>query len=131
MDTPNTRFTKADNRYKLVNGAEIAESWADLTDGSLNFAIQINEYGNIVVPNQDDWWIDSLVFTGTDYKGDRLINFAGAGTWLDHCYQWTMQIGLLQGTAPMTSKTSSWTQYGYRPEGECEAARARLYCFQQ
>ncbi len=41
--SPDTRFTKAEVPYALLDGTKVADDWRDLTDGTLDHHIQIDE----------------------------------------------------------------------------------------
>jgi hypothetical protein len=54
-DSPKTRFVHAPGPYRLVDGTKIADDWADLTDGTLRQAIDLDEAGNRVPARTPTW----------------------------------------------------------------------------
>lgn len=112
-DQPSSTFTQSTTGYIQVEGTKVADSWADLTDGDLDTAINVNEFGqNTAATN---------VWTNVASSG---ATKASAST----CLNWT------DGTAgnsghrgSNTSATATWTDAGTTA---CNNAR-RLYCFQQ
>ena len=49
------RFTHNPGPYNLVNGTKVADSWADLTDGSLDHAIDVTEVNTAVGAEHRVW----------------------------------------------------------------------------
>jgi hypothetical protein len=68
------RLTHSAFPYALVTGDKVADDWADLTDGTLDHAINVDQFGNAVTSNS--------VWTGTTTAGDEgfLWNCSG---WYD------------------------------------------------
>ncbi len=98
-------------QYFRVDGVRVANGLFDLTDGAIDTAIKVNEFGNIVVNNTQVW-------TGTDRYG--------YATDLD-CNEWSTSTG--NDTATIGSnvrRNYAWTEA--RVTG-CARAR-RLYCFE-
>ena len=46
--SPATRFAPASVPYRLIDGTTIANDWNDLTDGTIQTPINLDEYGNAV-----------------------------------------------------------------------------------
>lgn len=136
LDSPNTRFTKTNHRYKLVNDAVIASNWADLTDGLLNYSVQIDEYGN---PLADI--MDLFVWTGTTVTGHSLpaeiATQEGLGKWHTFCFQWTQEVFWVNAiVGSHWFLTELWSNTGDSKvfpglEGWPCDEMAHLYCFQQ
>jgi hypothetical protein len=121
--SPSTRFNKAAVNYKLVNGVVIADSWGDLIDGNLHYAIQIDENGNILSGE----WPLTKVWTGTDYDGTSFPEYC-CNDWEEFCYQWTQEVpseGARFGQ--YNSDNTSWSRGVTDPCNE----ENHLYCFQQ
>lgn len=57
-----SRVTRTSGQYLLINGSIVADNWGDLTDGTIQNAININEYGSS--PNYG-----SCVWTSTKTDG--------------------------------------------------------------
>jgi Fibronectin type III domain len=108
------RLTHATVPYKLVDGTTIAANWADLTDGALFAAINVNERGSSTPAPFG-------VSTATNKDG----TFVGPD-----CMAWssaipTDNLGAIGG--PFANEL--WTHI---PGGEISCGRARpLYCLQQ
>lgn len=119
--SPASRFKRATVPYLLVDAGhtKVADDWSDLTDGSLDHAIDIHEYGGLV-----EW---GLVWTGTNTAGGYAAN-----PW-ENCLSWTRTQEGIQwyggfGYADPGNTTDNWTDSG--TVWECNAG-LRLYCFQQ
>ena len=117
--SPSTRFTRVpDLPYVLLDGTEIASDYADLTDGALAAAIDIDEFGATVADG-------TMVWTGTRVDGT-------AASSSDHCSEWNAAgppaVGRRGETdALMVNPPGWWT---YRGSIGC-GSTLRLYCFQQ
>jgi hypothetical protein len=113
---PSTRFIRASVPYVLVNGDIVANSYADLTDGSLlNRAISVTETGMSggFAPNE--------VWTSTGDDGQQQLA-------PDNCNSWTNGTAAFKGDFGLKSSIGpSWTGSNFR---NCDQA-SRLYCFQQ
>lgn len=106
-----SRFNHYNGPYKLLNGITIANNWADLTDGTIQYPIQIGVDGKTVGGSTLSVW------TGTTSNGLATT---------DNCNNWSTTAG--SGMAGnMGSMDSWWTQSGGRG---CNM-RAFLYCFEQ
>ena len=99
--------------YELVDGTEVAHGWADLTDGMLSHAINLNE--KQALSNKSVW-------TNTNPMGQPL------GT--DHCVNWTSEEGGdfgLYGKSAATGVT--WTQADAPNKIPCDT-ELYIYCFE-
>jgi hypothetical protein len=108
------RLTHNPGPYKLPNGIVVAESWADLVDGTLHHAINVNQHGGSTV------W-GNTVWTATSSSG-QLTSAAGT------CSDWTDNAG--PGGANMGLfyfSDSNWTQ----ASGAICSAVKPIYCIQQ
>ncbi len=121
------RFEQHDGPYVLVDGTQLANGWDDLTDGSLDAPILLDEFGNppggFGGGNCHGGATCTQVFTGTT---------AGGGTYEgqhDDCDGWsttTFLPAFSGGDATATDEGWSLFAAGLR----CDYA-ARLYCFEQ
>ena len=105
------RFTY-DGPWIRVDGVRIANNQADLTDGELLSALNVDEDGKYLA-NYGVW-------TGTSTSG---LNNG------DHCAGWTSADGLVSGTFGIVNETDAeWTEDWDRA---CSDGGGRLYCFSQ
>jgi hypothetical protein len=116
-ESPSTRFTKLAGPYRLVTGTQIADNWADLTDGSLDAPINRDESGAAVA---------GLAWTGTMPNG---TSSPGPADFVN-CDGWTstgVGLGNFGQTGNTTASNTFWTATG----GWSCFDSLRLYCFQQ
>lgn len=107
-----SRLTHSAVPYLRVDGVQVAADWADLTDGTIDSSIRIDEYGRDVV--------NSEVWTGTSSSGAKNGPY---------CSDWTNGTGAATGTIGVASYTSSsWT---WLYEQFCNRTNVKLYCFEQ
>lgn len=111
--SPSNRFGVPANFsgiYELPNGILVAQGWQDLTDGTLEHAIDIDEKGQTIEP--------SAVWTNTATSGVGVVN---------HCLGWTSndfdEHGMV-GSTQAINKT--WTSV----DSITCSAQGRLYCIQ-
>ncbi|HRS54249.1 MAG TPA: fibronectin type III domain-containing protein, partial [Bacteroidales bacterium] len=121
---PNNRFNKSTGPYILVNGTIIANNWADLTSGTLQNPINVDEFGNLIVSGNTTW-------TNTDIYGNFDTGFWGGCT-SNICNNWTDGSSCnSSGGAAMggniNTTNSEWTHYSCG----CCLNSWRLYCFEQ
>ncbi len=111
-ETPAQRFdTLAVGPYIRTDGGTVAGGWGDLTDGTLNAAINRDENGTSVGTVS--------VWTATLADGSENL---GA------CLNWTSASGDDEGEVGRSTGTDTqWTDSG---EVECDN-NLRLYCFEQ
>jgi len=109
--TDDARARIIDAEYQLLDGTVIATSLADLTDGTLNAPINLDEDGNDAS--------GSDVWTGTLQDG----TFGGDDT----CNDWTDATGNFGAVAGDTDPTGpEWTE---QPIGILCNNALRLFCF--
>ena len=117
--TPATRFVQSSVPYYKVNGIKIADNWADLTDATLDAALDVTELGT---PSPDGTnscqGTTRQVFTGTFSNG-----LIGNST----CSNWTSSVGT-GNVGQTTVATFRWSNC--TSTGNCANASA-IYCFQQ
>ncbi len=115
-DSPSTRFVQATVPYKLVDGTVIANNWADLIDGTLLAAINVDENGD---PGSNG----VAVWTATETDGTLI---SGATTALT-CDNWTLTTAQADGGRRDFS-SFAWTDAG--APNACTGLD-HLYCFEQ
>jgi hypothetical protein len=122
-NSPSTRFTQYSGPYILLNSNVVANSWADLTDGTIGTPINIDEYNNLVTSSVNTWTNTNI--DGTFNTGSL---FGCGGT---VCGSWTIgntcnnpNCAQLGGG---TSVDFNWTVGG----ASCCDQLFRLYCFEQ
>jgi len=107
--TENARDRIIDARYVLVDGTVVANDLADLTDGTLDAAIDLDANGDPVM---------GFTWTGTQQDGTLAIGVDRT------CLDWTDSGGRsTQGQIESTSDT--WTDF---LPSDCDHQRS-LYCF--
>jgi hypothetical protein len=108
---PDSRFVKSLGPYVVtVDDTVIADGWADLTDGTLDFPITYSEYGVVV---------GDSVFTNVDLDGTTKDT-------TNHCNSWTAG-GTNGNHGRSISAGGQWTDYQTAACGTSE----RIYCFEQ
>lgn len=127
--SPSTRFTPSSVPYRLVDGTTIASDWNDLTDGTINTPINLDEYGNAAS--------SSMVFSFTMTDGTAGVFQSASSNCYGgdcHCNDWTNANG--QGSPTpgsavgQTSKSNDdWTDYSYY--NGCGPTGQPIYCFEQ
>ena len=130
------RFTQSSIPYRLVNGAQVAADWADLTDGTLDHAINLTEAGNTVGETARAWtntttsgaaWDNTracAVGPSPDTPGQIATWSCGSPEWSPgDCQFQSGKFGEVQSTA------SAWTGTG-SSNTSCSSAY-HLYCVQQ
>lgn len=113
------RLTQADVPYRRVDGVKIADDWDDLTDGSLDAPLNVDQNGNTVVSSL-------TAYTNTDPDGSRheLDRECGPGNGPQWNSDSEFESGAY-GTVGATNGTWSWVT-----NNACDNFR-RLYCFEQ
>lgn len=114
VTSPSARFTHATVPYRLVHGATVANSYTDLTDGSLAHAIDADVLGATITGVDEVW-------TGTSADGTS----EGSS-----CASWTNATSSTPYAAVgVTNATdASFTEIYYQ---FCDRTGLRLYCFEQ
>jgi hypothetical protein len=105
--------------YELVNGTKVADDWADLTDGSLDHAIDRDEFGNSV---------SGSVWTNTETNGMAHDYTRDCGPGSSTSAVWTSASGYESGRyGTATASNSQWTM----TNNTACSNNFRLYCFEQ
>lgn len=105
------RFVPAPGRYARPDGKEVADSWADVIDGTLIFPPRIDMNGKPL-------W-ETVAWTATTPSGE----YDGSGS----CSNWTSSDGNA-GVGDPESSTSKWTELRPMP---CDGPTLPLICFEQ
>jgi len=121
---PANTFTQSATGYMRLDGNLVADSWEDLTDGTLDNLIIINEYGGIVGPPYTVW--TNTTGDGTTHS-EAFEGNADCGEWSWVGNDPTWQIGVVGICGPLGSDTQYWTEHSMIT---CNNG-SRLYCFQQ
>lgn len=110
VSDPDSRFLKSVVPYVRVDDEQVADDWADLTDGTIDTTLRISE-------------------TGSDVADTVFTNVAADGTTKDptnHCNGWTAG-----GTTARLGRSiftgSTWTDYQSTACGTSH----RIFCFEQ
>ncbi len=107
-----TRMVQSPIPYERVDGVRIANNWNDLTDGTLQNPISVNELGRQVD-------LLGAVWTGTDFAG---VSFG------PNCDSWHNSLYTAFGESGYHNATDArWTVYSM---DHCSYER-HLYCVQQ
>jgi len=114
--SPSTRFSQsASLPYVLVDGAKVADSWADLIDGNLYGSIALDEHGDLAPSGTVAWTYTSRY--GTAHVGN------------DYCLDWSSAgPSLIAGEVGSVGVSDEYWTEG--PNVDC-AGKHALYCFQQ
>ena len=116
-DQPSATFTQSATGYVRVDGTKVADTWADLTDGSLDAAIDIDETGTARSTTNNVW---------TNVATSGAVTGTTAAT--DSCTNWTIGTNTPSGRRANSSATNgNWTASGV---ANCNALK-RFYWFQQ
>lgn len=123
-DSPDTRFTKSSHPYVLPDGAKIAENYADLTDGSILHAINVDASGAPVLGAQR-FWTDTMTDGKAAHQFEPNVKRNSCNAWNGTTvYQAEATIGVTyKNTGEWTNYRQSWCNSSGQPK--------RLICFQQ
>lgn len=120
-ESPSSRFRQSTLGYVRVDGVTVADSYADLIDGSINHAIYAMEDGSAVPPPSGN----VNIWTNTGADG---AEFPGLP---NDCDNWRSEshdlIGRIGMADPIVT-SEEWTERGTNQF--CDLP-CRLYCFQQ
>jgi hypothetical protein len=128
-ESPSTRFTQQSVPYLLVNGTQLADDWADLTDGSLAAVFDRDEWGAPAPTTTAACSNPHVSWSATDFDGTY---WEEPTTPTDaHCTGWTSTTGDGSwGNHDTTNNLWSLGCYGNVGSGLCSRQTA-LYCFEQ
>jgi len=120
-----SRFNRNFDNLSFVDthGDKIANSWVDLTDGSLLKSIRYDEFGVEIGAQYTSVW------TYTHQNGDGLdLQYNGI---YNDCDSWSSESNGDFGGWGQTHRTDrKWTNLTRDPRRRCDGEK-RLYCFQQ
>jgi cysteine-rich repeat protein len=120
VDSPSTRFVQSAVPYVLPDGNQVADDWADLIDGSLDFAVARTETGAMSV--------DTAAMCGGSARlartGTTEFGTAAPGTCVDYSSSLASDVGLAGRSA---SNMAQWSNCG---DIGCDVLLP-IYCFQQ
>ncbi len=107
------RLLHSPGRYILVNGLVVAQNWDDLTSGTIENAIMVDEKSMTQ---------DTLAWTGTLASGQPALGS-------EFCENWDDDSGLLRmgGMGLSASVDATWSFF---EQGICDS-ELRLYCVEQ
>jgi hypothetical protein len=121
-ESPATRFRRSGQGYVRIDGVVVANSWDDLTDGTIDNPIFAMEDGSPVPPpsgNVPIWTNTAADGTVVSEEPRNCANWASADATL------TGRLGMAD---PIVTD-QNWTELG--SVQFCDFENARLYCFQQ
>lgn len=110
---PGLDFHRSPGRYALTTDLPIAESWDDLTDGTLLNPINVDENGDLV---------DGAAYTNTLPSGAPIDQMYS-------CENWTSTVGDTW-IGNIVEKDSNWTDSEIGNPDICGGA-GRIYCMEQ
>ena len=124
VSSPSMRLVKPgvddDVPYVLLNGKVIASNWIELTDGGIDYPINITEFGTPVGGG-----ITTAVWTNTSTSG-QAVSTQNDGT---TCFNFTIQGSTYTvAVGRLDYKDMTWTNVG---PGSCYQTPAHLYCFEK
>jgi hypothetical protein len=118
-------FYHHDGPYVRIDGAMIATSWDDLTDGTLLHPIEVDEQGGR--PSPLSILIPAHAWTNTHPSGEAVFTVVPPGL-MSNCADWTTNDNSVVGRAGfITSTDFLWSNANGR---RCDRA-IPLYCFEQ
>lgn len=112
--SPSVTFTQTGAPFVMTSGVRVADHWADLTDGTINNPIVVDERGR-----QPD--TVPVVWTGTDPTGHPAPGGVSCGGWSSASLGVPGQVGTFDAIG---RGWSAWRA------GDCHQY-GRLYCFEQ
>ena len=129
------RFSQSAAPYRLVNGIQVADDWGDLTDGSLDHAIDVDEYGNGVGEETRVWTNTRTNAAAWDNRTQCAAGIepddTGVWSWSCGAPSWTPgDCAFQSGKYGQANSTSgSWTGTG--SSNDSCSNQFHIYCFEQ
>lgn len=121
------RLTHASVPYKLLNGTVVASNWADLTDGTVQNPINVDETGV-----KTGTTYNYAAWTATNASGNIINPNNTCKNWTSISYYDAARTGLVNGNmfySFLSNSSVYWTDVG--SDSKCSGGTARLYCFEQ
>lgn len=112
-----SRMVQSPGPYLFQDGAKLADSWTDLTDGTID--LPFNRLADGAIRTQG-----TLVWTNTAQSGASAA--PSSGTAPEDCTGWTLNTG--PALAGQSSVTSTWSRNSLVG---CDSQVVRLWCLQQ
>ena len=127
VDSPSTTFPQSIFPYVLVNGAQVADNWTDLTDGDIDTCIRIDETGTDKVgmcADDNNFDSNNSVMTNTMTDGTSLGG-TNCSDWTSIAFMEGVRVGLFDHTDGVWTNDSASTF-------NCNTGSGLfLYCFEQ
>jgi hypothetical protein len=117
---PADRFEQSTLPYQLVNNTTVADNWTDLTDGTLDSAINKTQTG-ATIASGSVWTNVTSAGARKGSTADSVCGRASFGSWI-----WSFS-STLGYNGNLASTSSTWTDNG---TGTCDTSK-RFYCIQQ
>lgn len=125
IDAPIDTFNKSKTGYRRVDGVRVADSWSDLTDGTINDTIDVDEEGGRLGWANDATGNFSTAWTNVAPDGSVMSTQS-----YRTCNQWTSYDTRDRGSYGDTGGIDAqWTSHK-NEYGSCRYERS-LYCFEQ
>jgi hypothetical protein len=122
-ESPSSRFRQSALGYVRVDGVSVADSYADLIDGSINHAIYAMEDGSALPLGGGN----AQIWTNTTISGTEESPGADCDNWTKADPDTTLTGNI--GISEEDRIDASWTDQG--SVQFCDFEFTRLYCFQQ
>ncbi len=121
--SPAEDFTKSPSRYILPDGKVVADSWDDLTDGTLDNRISVTAAGGSSI---------KMTWTNTRTSGHMYAEYYECQAWTDTVGSTDYSVAPVVSNRPgkVGSTTYSDSRWTYNGNASC-AHSYGLYCFQQ
>ena len=126
VDSPSTTFPQSIFPYVLVNGAQVADNWTDLTDGDIDTCIRIDQTGTAKVAMCAPDNVSNsnfAVLTNTLTDGTSL-----GGT---NCSDWTSIASMPGVQGGIFDHTNDEWTIDEPTSFNCDNTDLFLYCFEQ
>lgn len=116
-----SRLIHSEDQYKLLDGKVLANNWGDLTDGEINYPIDLTEIGTKVVKPYAQAWTNTNNDGSIKKVQDPNFNYS--------CENWTNNsFASKYAWVGVTDSTRSWSDIHM---SQLCGSKLRLYCFEQ
>lgn len=116
-----SRFVHSSGQYKLLNDQVIANNWADLVDGVINYPINRTEVNSQVAGQAWTNTRNDGTINNDNHNPDDLSVF--------NCNNWTNNSFVQTGRIGYVDNANNWSEFA-NVEQYC-GTKIRLYCFEQ